>query len=544
MVGGGLFAGQARTAVPRPHEWLLILLGTVLVVRYRWLLDDAFVYFRYVDNLLFLRVGLVFNAGEFVEGFSSPLQCVALIPLRALGLDWAHIITALGVTCFVLFGLLLVKLNREMAPSGPIFNLPIAVLATGYGTTSFFTSGLETPLAHVVAVATALWLVRPRGVLLTALVAVAPLARPELALAVALAIGFGWWRSRRFPWLLFGLAFLANGVWLAFRVYYYADLLPNTFYLKDDSQWGLGLEYVRDLLHGVPLVPIAIALVVLRLAARRVGVERLDASPATAMRGGSDAPRLAMLVIGAAVCAYVVRVGGAALHYWYLAFPYTLCVCASAGLVESYLNPLLRRTRWSSAVWTGAGAVAVALFVAADTPRQLSSHPLFATEQGERIGMVADAAYHRHHPRLQPRSWRGHVRTADMRALAPDLARRGYRRVVTGTMCRQHWAQFDARVVHGFGLTEPILARVVTPELIPGHKPGLKRLAEDLARLRGAGVRPGLARDAVERGSAPAWIAQNLETIEVVERKMSNRHDWRENIALATSFPAPIILPR
>lgn len=543
MVGSGTVGGRTRIAVPRPHEWLLILLGIALVVRYRWIIDDAFVYFRYVDNLLFLSMGLVFNAGEFVEGFSSPLQCVVLVLLRALEFEWHHIILGLGVACFLLFAALVVQLNREMAPHGPIFNLPLAVLAAGYGTTSYFTSGLETPLAHVVAVAVALWLVRPRGVLVTALVAVAPLARPELAIAVALAVAFGWWRSRRVPWLLLGFAALANSSWLAFRIYYYADLLPNTFYLKDGSKWARGSAYVADLLYGIPVLPIAAMLALLFVVALVAGVPRMHAPP-LATRGGLAAARLAMLAIGAVVGTYVVRVGGAELHYWYLAFPYTLCVCASGGWVESYLTPLLRRGRWNSPLWSSAGALLVAAIVAADKPRQLSTHPFFGNERGERILMVADAAYHRHHPRLQPQSWREQVRIEDMRALRTDLALRGYRRIITGTLCRQHWALFHARVVHGFGLTEPILARVVTPELIPGHKPHLKELAEDLASLRRTGgVRPGLARDAVNRDAAPEWIARNLESIELIERKMSNRHDWRENVELAFTFPAPIVLP-
>jgi hypothetical protein len=166
------------------------------------------------------------------------------------------------------------------------------------------------------------------------------------------------------------------------------------------------------------------------------------------------------------------------------------------------------------------------------------------TEQGERVGVVADSSYHRQHPTLRPASWRGKVRIESMRAFAPHLAAEGYREVITGIWCRTHWARFRDRVVHGFGLTEPILARVRAPELIPGHKPGLIRLAEDLARLRKAGgVRPGLAREAVANGTAPEWMARNLDTIDILERKMGNRHQWWDNLALALSFPPPIVLP-
>ena len=151
----------------------------------------------FIDNLLFLDVGLVFNAGEFVEGFSSPLHALLLIALRALQLDWMHAITLLGVACFAGFGWLVIRLNRELSPEGFVFDLPLAVFVGCYGTLSFFTSGLETPFAHLAAPAVALHLLRPRGLLLTAIVAAAPLARPELAIALVVSFSFRWWRDRR-----------------------------------------------------------------------------------------------------------------------------------------------------------------------------------------------------------------------------------------------------------------------------------------------------------------------------------------------------------
>ena len=37
-----------------PIEWAAAVLGLALVWAYAWVLDDAFVYFRYLDNALFL----------------------------------------------------------------------------------------------------------------------------------------------------------------------------------------------------------------------------------------------------------------------------------------------------------------------------------------------------------------------------------------------------------------------------------------------------------------------------------------------------------
>jgi hypothetical protein len=530
-------AGSRESAWPRLHEWLLIGAGLLLVVRYRWLLDDAFVYFRYVDNLLFTGAGLVYNAGEYVEGYSSPLQCLVLIALRGLGLDWMHSVVLLGCACFAGFALLVVRLNRELSPDGPILDLPLAYLACLYGTTSFFTSGLETPLAQLMAPALALLLLRPRGPALTALVALAPLARPELSLAVGLGGAFVWWRTRRFPWLLFGLVAAFGGAWLGFRVIYYADLLPNTFYLKDDVQWGQGLVYVWDAIRGTGLFLVPVVLGVAALFSSSGDVAAARPAPGTpseraGLRGGDRAARLATL----AVATYVVRIGGAALHYWYLAFPFTLLVCASAGLAE----------RFTRGLGASHGALAlVALLIAFLTfwihPAQLSGHPVWRSERHRQIGVIGDASYHRLHPRLQPETWRGVVRTEDMRAFAPRLASRGYDEVVTGTWCRAHWAHYRARVVHGFGLTDPVLARVETPEIKPGHKPALRALAEDIARVRREGLTLG---EAIRRGDAPEWMQRNRDAIETIERKMYNHHRLGENLALALSFPGPLRLPQ
>ena len=45
---------STRLVRPSALEWIYLIVGLVLVYRYRWLFDDSFVYYRYVDNLLFL----------------------------------------------------------------------------------------------------------------------------------------------------------------------------------------------------------------------------------------------------------------------------------------------------------------------------------------------------------------------------------------------------------------------------------------------------------------------------------------------------------
>jgi hypothetical protein len=99
--------------------------------------------------------------------------------------------------------------------------------------------------------------------------------------------------------------------------------------------------------------------------------------------------------------------------------------------------------------------------------------------------------------------------------------------------------------VHGFGLTDAVLARTEAGWLKPGHKTPLIPLSKDIVRIErdAAVVGPGLYRRAVEAGRAPAWVVANLDTIEVIERKIYNHHDFRENLELAFRFPPRIVIP-
>ena len=86
----------------RTVAWLLLPVSTWLVFEYRWVLDDAFVYFRYAEN--FAQTGeLVFNLGEYVEGFTSPLWMVLLAITRAIGLRFWPVVVTVSIACSVLF---------------------------------------------------------------------------------------------------------------------------------------------------------------------------------------------------------------------------------------------------------------------------------------------------------------------------------------------------------------------------------------------------------------------------------------------------------
>ena len=541
-------------ALPKPTnlEWLCLAGGLLLLMRYAWLLDDAFVYFRYVDNLLFLERGLVFNEGEYVEGFSSPLWALALVPLRATGMNWWLIVRLLGVVSFVGFWLLMLSLRGATVERGqPSLNFPLLYLAFLYGPLCYFTSGMETGWVQVLAVAYALHIFRPGLLTPQILVGLSPMVRHELALPFLAVLAWSWWRERRLPFTTALVGFGVGGAYLLFRIWYYADLLPNTFYLKNGTQLSWGLTYLHDTLVVYGVYVLAPVLLILGLLLRRRGVD-------VAM-----GQRLLLLAMAAMVVAYVVKIGGDGRHYRYLAFPFCLAICASAGLPERALATFAPGLRSASVTAVG---LALALVFASFHPRQLSAHPLSGDVQERRVGVIRDAQFHRSQKSLSFSPW-GSGREMEFLDLQrsnllyetngwPPPGRRIWlreayarhrmdvpsaRRPTTrsDSWCVRIWQFFNLRVIHDDGLTDPILARTRATPWRPGHFRDTDFLAAQLAYIQTEyGWGRGAYRRAVEDGAAHPWIARNLESIEKIERKVYNRHDLIENLVLAVT-PIP-----
>ena len=526
---------------PRPTglEWLLLGVGLVLTLHYAWILDDAYVYFRYVDNFVDYGFGWVYNQGEFVEGYTSALWLVLLTALRELGIDYWWMVRGLGVLSFAGFWWGLVWLDRDLSPGrgeGPdrrrIVNLPLLFLAPNYATLTYFTSGVESPFVQLAAVAYALFLVRPSRPVAGAIVGLSPLVRPELALAWILALGFALYRTRRVPWWAVGVGVVVPGSWLVFRIYYYADLVPNTFYLKHEEMIGQGFAYLHQSLASYGVYPLAVLALVAVVALRRRAVS-LDALP-----------RIAMLVVAVAIASYFVRIGGDPRHHRYLAFSFCLAAGSLAGLPEHVLRtfaPGLGGARLAAL------AVVVAFVFASLYPPQLSGHPIFRDITNVSVDLINDAEFHRKRPGLMPPPW-----SLDglEDARPPELLERraswrsGYDDWGTSLWCVDNYWNIDQGVIHGAGLTDAVLSRIPAESTRPAHKPALRPRARVLADLRerdGQGV--GKLRQAATRGDVPSWIGDNLETLELIERKIYNRHDFLENLGLALT-PVPEIVTR
>jgi hypothetical protein len=527
------------TAVPLAPT-VALAVGLYLTVRYAWVLDDAFIYFRYADNAALLGAGLVYNKGEYVEGYTSPLWMLLLLVIRLLHLRYWPVLVATGVGAMFAAWLLAIRVNRRLVPEGTAaFHLPAIFVASCYAVQSHFTSGLETPLVQVFALAFAALVVEPAATWLHVMVALGPLIRPELSLAYLIAIAWCWVQGRRMPRVLVGVGLGTALGWLIFRACYYGDFAPNTFYLKDTLAVSRGLHYVHDTLRAYYLYWLLGGLLLLLVVAIIVRGRH-------ALRLG---PRAVLLLTAALHTAYVIRVGGDFVHYRYLAFPVLVAVASLGGVVETLLVAVGRA---GSAVAFVVGLVFTALMLSAYPRAQLPTHPFHLKPEGDsllqfRVDQVEDATTHRWRYDLAHEGW-------DTGADEVKKALRGgvlsYRMVFDTAWCREGYAHLDWFAVQSLGLTDPVIAHVIepAPSHQAGHRWSLMPLARDLvrARLATSMAPPAYLRDggptvfdqAAQARGAPRWIVRNLDALDTIERRTHHpRTPWADVVDAFHPWP-------
>ncbi|MBI4844373.1 MAG: hypothetical protein HY809_08645 [Nitrospirae bacterium] len=526
------FLRKAEFKKPEPLEWFYLICGFFLTQWYFWLMDDAFVYFRYVDNLLFLDAGLVYNKGEYVEGFSSPLWALILLMFRATGASYWLILRLLAGLSIFVFWFMLVQLNAKFSPRTPVVNFPMAYLIFNYGVLCYFSSGLETPLVLVTAVAFALYIVNPASMSIQIILSLSPLVRHELALPFFLCILWAWFYHGKFPLRMVLMSVLFTGAWVIFRVYYYADFFPNTYYLKDMVNFYQGRLYILDTVktyyaHLIAFIFIAAA-VFLKIK-RHVNLE--------------ISKRLMMIFTSLSIALYVVKIGGDFCHFRFTAFPFVLTVCAFSGVLEDFIAAVnLNRFRILPCII----GVMVSLVVFTLYPPQLGSHPFFYNASHRRIDGIDDVATARQVSFFSYLSWGPRVNPEIFGQYMKEYGELRYNDIKATYGCRASYILFDKKIIQSLGLTEAVLAHTETHEqegeFRPGHKTGLIPLADDILLIHKSSPKAGrgMYRYAAEHGIAPQWIRDNLESIEIIERKIYNSHDFMENLKLGFTFPGKI----
>lgn len=258
----------------------LPVLGALVALAWsrRFVLDDAFISFRYADNLV-RGNGLVFNPGERVEGYTNFLWTLLVALGMRLGFEpvawsWALGLAAFAGTLAFTFGAARLLFGSTALAAGVAL-----LLGTNASMLSFATSGLETQLQacfHAALVFVLIGILQNAAagagafLALSLLCAGAVLTRLDslIVCGIVLAVLAGWtfcqpqpvrWKAVRL-----GIALAPCGVivaaWLGWKLWYYGDILPNTYYVKMKSGWdaGRGFYYVASFLRSYVLWPFAL----------------------------------------------------------------------------------------------------------------------------------------------------------------------------------------------------------------------------------------------------------------------------------------------
>jgi arabinofuranosyltransferase len=336
---------------------------------HRWIADDGFIYLRVVRQLA-AGNGPVFNSGERVEAFTSPLWTFVLwsadlvTPFR---LEWIAVVLGLaGSTAGLVAAIVGARtLTREVDSEALLVPVGAIVFAALLPVWVFETSGLETGLTFawegVCLALLARWTRSDRSTLRTrdaVVLGLGWLVRPELVvfsvLFFAVVLAGQWQHDRaRERMRLFVAMFAVPLIYELFRMGYYGSLVANTAIAKEASalRWQRGWDYfvdsVRPYWLWVPVLALLAGgwLPLLRALTERRRADAAEARVPKAERPGAEGARhrRGLLVASAYLCGavlsalYVIAVGGDYMHARLL-LPALFAFCAPVAVV-----PLARR---------------------------------------------------------------------------------------------------------------------------------------------------------------------------------------------------------
>ncbi|MDP4219052.1 MAG: hypothetical protein Q8916_01615 [Bacteroidota bacterium] len=265
-----------RAAPPAGRNKFLTLLAGIVVlcvglyqaIGLRWVSDDAFITYRYVKNFVEGH-GIVYNPGEYVEGYTHFLWLLILSVAKAIGLDPVDASMWLGIAAYtgilILFLIISRKEQKRNSHSEQnSFFIPLAalLLALNYDMAVWASGGLETALyTFLISLSFFTWFyteLETKKKLLTTgcILLLATLTRPDGALFILAAFGLlivmGLKQKISFAITarsigLLVLPVLAFGIpYLFWKYSYYGDIFPTTYYAKsaDQNYFGQGFFYI------------------------------------------------------------------------------------------------------------------------------------------------------------------------------------------------------------------------------------------------------------------------------------------------------------
>lgn len=248
-----------------------------------YLSDDAFITFRYVKNFL-NGLGPVYNPGELVEGFTSPLWFMILAGLGRLGIDIVFAGRAVGVIGGILQIILIYLLFKKIKLSSVSRLLGVLFISLSNVIAVWALSGLE-PVMFSFLILANFYLIsltekwnKKSLLVLSGVSILLVLTRLEGLFVPVIISGFfvyQWLikkaKLEKFAvfYLLPFISVIALSFLIRFRIF--GDWLPNTFYAKVGSTIDLyfrGFSYVFDFFWNYSFIILFVLLIIAGLIIR------------------------------------------------------------------------------------------------------------------------------------------------------------------------------------------------------------------------------------------------------------------------------------
>ncbi len=316
-----------------------VILGIVVIAlggvawQNRFIQDDAFISFRYADHFA-KGYGLVWNPGEHIEGYTNFLWTLLLGVGIHFGIEPILLSQLLGMSFFVICLIATYKLSSVLFTSNNLGLLSICVLGTNYTFSSYATGGLETQMQAALFILMCYYCLsvyisqtwnQNKLIILSLLSAAAILTRPDSLLVCAFIFLFTILSIRNnsttvqqlispFTILILPIVIIIGG-WCIWKLHYYGDILPNTFYVKAGtvSLDSSGAIYCYRFFTSYLLFPIFF---IIFFSLRK-------------FREQMDERILSLGVIVCAWCSYIVSIGGDFMEFRFFVpiYPLIAIIC-------------------------------------------------------------------------------------------------------------------------------------------------------------------------------------------------------------------------
>ncbi len=461
----------------------VLALGLARAYGLRWYCDDTFITLRYVENFL-AGDGLVYNQGEYVEGYTHFLWLLLLAFSGLLGIDTLNAAMALGIASFLGVLAVFCLISYRCRDGKPALLLPFTALALAlnHDFVVWATGGLETMfLTFLFSAAFYLYFFsgRPRrarlfgtGVILI----LAALTRPDAGLIFILANAFVFAglvlrrphiKEAAVDLAAFNLPFfLLFAPYLIWKYTYYGGLLPNTYYAKSAGRAYFERGFFYIWLYVKPHFTSWLALLGVPAAAAGVFRRRTRAGDGTLEKVRANISdfrvsslTFALVALLVYLVLFVARVGGDFMYARFIVpvIPFIMFV------VEASVNRFARGSKFAAlAAFT---LIALAIGIVENENRdellKKTEHgvPRFISHKG-----IIDEHYLRTvvDPIDEDRAYgeflRPHLDGLDATAL------------VKGRACLGYYAGFKTCIEY-FGLTDEYIAHLPVDERSrPGHE--------------------------------------------------------------------------